>query len=117
MAGEADGYYNNSQQGQPNYAMQQPQGMNGQQYGAPPAPPPDQQYNQPPPNYGQKYGNGGEKPTFDQAFKIERPRWNDLWAGILFLLVCAGFVAISGLSIQGYGMFAVFRDCAWWNAL
>jgi hypothetical protein len=25
----------------------------------------------------------GEKPSFDQAFKIEKPKWNDLWAGIL----------------------------------
>lgn len=26
---------------------------------------------------------GDEKPTFAQAFKIEKPRYNDLWAGIL----------------------------------
>ena len=65
------------------------------------------QYSQQPPNYGQNYdgaaAEGGQKPTFDQAFKIERPRWNDLWAGILFLIVFAGFVAVSGLSIHGYG--------------
>lgn len=67
-----------------------------------------QQYNgdggsmPPPPNYGQQYGGGDQKPMFDQAFKIEKPKWNDLWAGILFLAVCAGFVAVSGISIQGY---------------
>lgn len=32
---------------------------------------------------------GDEKPTFAQAFKIEKPRYNDLWAGIL---VCFGRV-------------------------
>lgn len=29
---------------------------------------------------------GDEKPTFAQAFKIEKPRYNDLWAGILVCL-------------------------------
>ncbi|KAK5001496.1 putative choline transporter, neither null mutation nor overexpression affects choline transport, partial [Elasticomyces elasticus] len=79
------------------------------------APPPQayapngQNYSQPPPNYGQNYGGagpqnefGGEKPSFDQAFKVEKPKWNDLWCGILFLLVCGGFVAVSGIAIQGY---------------
>lgn len=48
----------------------------------------------------------GEKRTFEQAFKQEdgtgRPKWNDLWAGILFLLVCAGFTVVSGIALQGY---------------
>ncbi|KAJ2984040.1 hypothetical protein NUW58_g6147 [Xylaria curta] len=77
--GEAAGYYNNAQEPANPYGQQQ------QQYGAPP----------PPPQYS-------EKPMFDQAFKLERPKYNDLWAGILFLLVCAGFVAVSGLAIHGY---------------
>lgn len=55
----------------------------------------------PPPNYGQQYG-GDQKPNFDQAFKIDKPKYNDLWAGILFILVCAGFVVVSGIAIQGY---------------
>jgi len=127
--GEAAGYYNDDnapksypmqpqngyqqQYQQPQYQQQQqyqpqqqggPQYQNGQQY---------QQYSQEPPNYnqGQSYApvgfGGGEKPTFEQAFKIEKPKWNDLWAGILFLIVCAGFVAVSGISIQGYG------ECRW----
>jgi hypothetical protein len=25
----------------------------------------------------------GEKPSFDQAFAVPKPKWNDLWAGIL----------------------------------
>lgn len=54
--------------------------------------PPPQQYSQAPPNYGQNYGapqqNGygapyadgydGGKPTFDQQFKVEKPKWNDV---------------------------------------
>ena len=96
---------------------------NGQAYAAPNGPPPQQygqqppqEYNQAPPTYGQNYGpqgGYGEKPTFDQAFKIDKPKWNDLWAGILFLAVCAGFVAVSGISIQGYGRqyrFAWYTD-------
>lgn len=58
----------------------------------------------PPPTYEQNFGqwSQSEKPTFDQAFKIEKPKWNDVWAGILFIAVAAGFVAVSGISIQGY---------------
>ena len=72
--GEADSYYNSG--GPPNqYQMQQPYEQ---------AP-----YQQPPPNYGQNYQNtappqpSGGKQTFDQAFKLEKPKYNDLWAGIL----------------------------------
>lgn len=106
--GEADDYYTSGAQngngnGAKAYPMQPQQAYqgDGQQY-----PPP----NQPPPNYGQNYGpqpgygnDGGEKPTFDQAFKVDKPKWNDLWAGILLIAVFGGFVAISGISIQGYG--------------
>ncbi|KAI1171606.1 duf580 domain-containing protein [Nemania sp. FL0916] len=76
--GQASSYYNNNAPEAANpYGQQQ------------------QQYEEPPPQYT-------EKPMFDQAFKVERPKYNDLWAGILFLLVCAGFVAVSGLAIHGY---------------
>ncbi|KAL8739607.1 MAG: hypothetical protein Q9190_007609 [Brigantiaea leucoxantha] len=91
--GEADSYYNSG--GPPNqYQMQQPYEQ---------AP-----YQQPPPNYGQNYQNtappqpSGGKQTFDQAFKLEKPKYNDLWAGILLILVFLGYTAISGLSLQGY---------------
>ena len=43
-----------------------------------------------------------EKATFDQSFQLSRPKFNDVWAGILFLIFFAGFVAVSGISIQGY---------------
>ncbi|KAI9795071.1 MAG: putative choline transporter, neither null mutation nor overexpression affects choline transport [Peltula sp. TS41687] len=89
---------------------------------APPAAPPPMQYppeppfsndgqyenskpSQQPPTYRQDL-NGipseGEKLTFDQRFKVEKPRWHDLWAGILLILTFVGFVAVSGLTIQGY---------------
>ncbi|KAI9654487.1 MAG: putative choline transporter, neither null mutation nor overexpression affects choline transport [Bathelium mastoideum] len=43
-----------------------------------------------------------EKATFDQSFQLQRPKFNDLWAGILFLIFFGGFVAVSGISLQGY---------------
>ena len=79
MAGEASDYYNGAgqQNGERNYPMQQ-QPYNGQQqngqYGGP-------QYMPPPPTYQQDFGkwNQDSKPTFDQAFKIQKPKWNDWW--------------------------------------
>lgn len=57
----------------------------------------------PPPSYSQNMNySADQKPDFNQAFAIEKPKWNDLWAGLLFLAVCAGFVAVSGIAIQGY---------------
>ena len=80
--GAADSYYNGP--GQP---PMQPQ----MQY------PPQAPYNngfqgdsnlqQAPPNYGDNYQQprptGDNKQTFDQAFKLDKPKYNDLWAGIL----------------------------------
>ncbi|KAJ4158349.1 uncharacterized protein LMH87_008880 [Akanthomyces muscarius] len=108
--------YNNGQQqyGQPQYNQQQyNQGQWQQQQQPPPpqqnhggydggydqggnnyGPPPAYSYNPPKPN-DEKYG-------FDQAFKIEKPKYNDLWAGILFLLVFAGYVAVSVIALRGY---------------
>lgn len=42
------------------------------------------------------------KGSFDQAFKIEKPKWNDLWAGVLLIAVFCGFTAVSGITLQGY---------------
>lgn len=46
--------------------------------------------------------NPNEKQEFHEAFKVTKPKWNDLWAAILFLATCAGFVVVSGLSLSGY---------------
>ncbi|CZR62558.1 probable protein PNS1 [Phialocephala subalpina] len=74
-------------------------GFEGQQQYAPP-----QQYPQQPPQYGAPpvQGDGGEKMGLDQTFQVERPKYNDLWAAILFILTFGGFVAVSGLAIHGY---------------
>jgi hypothetical protein len=95
--GESDSYYDprqgtgnyNYQQQQPNQYQQQYQ----QQYQyqqPPPLPPQPQQY--PPQNQGVANGGYGgesgcdEKHTFEQTFQIEKPKWNDLWAGALVCL-------------------------------
>lgn len=82
--GAADSYYNDGglQQSQ---QQQQPYGNDYQQPHYPPGPDPKAQ--KPPPNYGQAYQMphtaGDGKQTFEQAFKLDKPKYNDLWAGIL----------------------------------
>ncbi|KAI4171323.1 MAG: hypothetical protein LQ346_008754 [Caloplaca aetnensis] len=103
--GAADSYYNAGGGPPP---MQYQQGQQQQ----PQYPPPQKgAYQQPPPNYGQNYqagappgpmAGGDGKQTFEQAFKIDKPNYNDLWAGILLILTFLGFAAVSGLSLQGY---------------
>lgn len=62
------GYNNQSQD--PNGYQQPPQG----QYGAPP-----------PYSFNPPKGNDPNY-SFDEAFKVEKPKYNDLWAGILVCL-------------------------------
>ena len=95
--GEAGSYYDeggDESQGKQGYPMQ-PQ----MQYPPPTLNPgygnAGPQYQQPPPNYGQNFQSSGAPPTtgadgkqtFDQAFKLEKPKYNDLWAGILVCLM------------------------------
>lgn len=99
--GEAADYYNSNNDGH----VPGGQTEYSQQHQAPYALPPqhsDQQYMAPPPTCQQDFGRWQEKPTFDQAFKVDKPKWNDWWAGALLLAVFAGFVAVSGISLQGY---------------
>jgi len=81
--GEADSYYNGAaDQNKQGYGMQQPVHY---------PPPASNGYQQPPPNYGQNLQDTGQGPmasgdgkrTFDQTFKLDKPKYNDLWAGIL----------------------------------
>ncbi|KAM9940240.1 hypothetical protein OXX80_000295 [Metschnikowia pulcherrima] len=50
--------------------------------------------------------NGGyiEKPTgsenYDEAFKVEKPKINDIAFAIFFLLVVAGFIAVAGITLH-----------------
>lgn len=102
--GEADSYFNSSAQqqhqqpqqqdrsyGGPQYGQQQygqPQYGGQQQYaqpsGPPPGPPPPTNYVPQGNGYGDGYGGRiDEKPQFEETFKIEKPKYNDVWAGIL----------------------------------
>jgi hypothetical protein len=102
--GEAADYYTGGA------TPQQPQGAyQGQPYGQPP-PQYDQNYAQPPQgpppmqqqNGYQQNGYGDSKQGFEQTFKIEKPKFNDWWAGLLFIAVFLGYVAVSAISIRGY---------------
>ncbi|KAK6521974.1 putative choline transporter, neither null mutation nor overexpression affects choline transport [Arthrobotrys megalospora] len=61
----------------------------------------------PPPNYPPPQQYGGPLPpkpgeTFEQQFAIEKPKFNDLWAAVLYILTFLGFIAVSVLSLLGY---------------
>jgi hypothetical protein len=101
--GEAADYYTGGappQQPQGAYYQGQPYGQQPPQYGQneapPPGPPPMQQ------NGYQQNGSGDNKQGFEQTFKIDKPKFNDLWAGLLFIAVFLGYVAVSAISIRGY---------------
>src|ERR1700759_2030275 len=72
--GEAADYYQNGEGNNPGPGYQMDDG---------------QKFAQEPPQYTNQYGaqppqqSNGEKYTFEDAFRIEKPKWNDLWAGIL----------------------------------
>jgi len=97
QSGEAANYYNQQPPPPPNSYQQYPPQQEGYSNGNPPVgndvPPP-----YPPPESDPK----GSPPSYDELFAIKKPKWNDLWAGFLFLATCAGFIAVSGISIQGY---------------
>lgn len=104
--GQAAGYYNNNNQnmggapyehtGYQSYPPpstapphHQNQGYQQQPYQQQPYQQPEQQpnepkYNQQPPTYGQNFVPlQDDKQTFQETFKIEKPKYNDLWAGLL----------------------------------
>ncbi|KAH7120970.1 plasma-membrane choline transporter-domain-containing protein [Dendryphion nanum] len=121
--GEAADYYTNNgppqngQQYNGQYQMQEPKYGHeappyGQNYAPPSHPPPQQNYGAPPPNYG-----GGEGPVdFGQAFKIEKPKYHDWWAGLLFIAVFLGYAAVSGITIQGYARTFSFNGGGIYNS-
>ncbi|KAM0252546.1 hypothetical protein ACHAQJ_007678 [Trichoderma viride] len=89
------GYDNNNGGGyNPAYNGNQQQQPANDYQDHPYGPPPPYSFN-PPQVHDEKY-------SFNDAFKLEKPKYNDWWAGLLFLVAFAGFVAISGLSIHGY---------------
>ncbi|KAH3679592.1 hypothetical protein WICMUC_000824 [Wickerhamomyces mucosus] len=40
--------------------------------------------------------------TFNDAFKVEKPRWNDWPFTIFFLLVVGGFIAVAAITLRAY---------------
>lgn len=100
--GQADAYYQNGQQdfNQGQYQQQPQQGYQ------------DPQYNQQPPQYNNKQQEmvqEGTKQDFTQAFKLDKPKYNDTWAALLFIATFCGFVAVSGIAIQGYSATKLFQ--------
>ena len=91
---------------QPQYQQQPPQ-QQQQQYGQ--TDNYESKYSQPPPSYGENFNAPQDnKQDFAQTFVVQKPKYNDLWAGILLILVFCGFVAVSGLSIYRYSKYKGF---------
>lgn len=68
MSGEAAGYYNGG--------YEQPQAQ----------PPPQPEYAAPDSKkeeYPPQYTAGAPPPSYEEVFKIEKPKFNDIWAGLL----------------------------------
>lgn len=89
MSGEAASYYNSTQgyqsSEQPAYQQQQPWApqypmqTSGNGHGS--------ELPQPPPSYGQNFTAPTDgKQSFEQTFKIQKPKFNDIWAGLLVRL-------------------------------
>ena len=118
--GQAESYY--SAQDQDRYqAPQEPPPQSYQQYEQPQYQQPqqapqqfsqgghEQKYAQNPPSYGQNFSAPQEgKQDFAQTFVVQKPKYNDLWAGLLLIATFCGFVAISGLSIYRYSKYKGF---------
>ncbi|KAI9043669.1 choline transporter-like family protein [Aspergillus affinis] len=92
--------YNNNHQGyDQNYQYDRGYQRTGEPK-PPQGPPPPQGA---PPTYNQAvYG-------FDEAFKVEKPKFNDIWAGLLLIAVFLGYVAVSGIAIHRYSKYKGFN--------
>jgi hypothetical protein len=104
--GSADAYF---QEGQESTGFaQQPQYGQQKQYQPPP---PQQQYPPQPLTYSPEPVTSahGEKMDFNQTFHVVKPRYNDIWAALLFLATFAGFVVVSAFVIQGYSATKLFQ--------
>lgn len=88
---EVDGYYNDRTAYQQHSQLPQaqqyqpPSKPSPQQYGMPDYDANNEQmYSQAPPMYGATFvPPQNNKQDFQQTFKVAKPKWNDLWAGIL----------------------------------
>lgn len=61
-------------------------------------------YTQSPPIYNPSpiKPESSDKLSFSEAFLVEKPKWNDIWATVLFTLVSIGFLVTSGFAFSGY---------------
>ena len=75
------------------------------------------EYDHGPPSYGATFNapQKDNKQDFNQTFKINKPKWNDLWAGLLLIAVFLGFVAVSGLTISHYSKYKGFSGGGIYN--
>ena len=71
--------------------------------------PPQAPYNAPQSSYNppQSAGKGYSDPpppytTFEEKFAIPKPKYNDLWAAILFIVDMCGLIAVSVITLNAY---------------
>lgn len=92
----------NGVQSPPYASVPYPQGK----YPQPPYPQdsPGSVYPQSPPVYNPSpiKPESSDKLSFNEAFLVEKPKWNDIWATVLFTLVSIGFLVVSGFAFSGY---------------
>ncbi|KAF5103732.1 hypothetical protein D0Z03_000068 [Geotrichum reessii] len=93
--------WNNPPQYQPNYNnnnyYQQQQNYDQEAGNA------NNDYGPPPPiNYATKPNESGE--TFEERFKVSKPKWNDIPFTILFLAVLGGYIALAVITIRAYSI-------------
>lgn len=93
--------WNNPPQYQPNYNnnnyYQQQQNYDQEAGNA------NNDYGPPPPiNYATKPHESGE--TFEERFKVSKPKWNDIPFTLLFLAVLGGYIALAIITIRSYSI-------------
>lgn len=61
-----------------------------------------QGYVPPPPYMAPPAAGAKNEYTFEEKFVVNKPKYNDVWAGFLLILDILGFAAVSALSVRGY---------------
>ncbi|KIX96302.1 uncharacterized protein Z520_08080 [Fonsecaea multimorphosa CBS 102226] len=115
--GQAADYYNQNMAGAPyeqqNYQQYPPPTTAPQQpyyTPQPPQQPQEPKYSVAPPTYGDNFvAPQDDKQTFQETFKIQKPKFHDLWAGLLLIATFCGFVAVSGLTLYRYSKYHSFN--------
>lgn len=92
------------------YNYQQQQMNYDQEHGNP-----NDDYGPPPPiDYSTKPNESGD--TFEERFKVSKPKWNDIPFTILFLMVLGGFIALAVITIRSYGITKWFQGGSIYNS-